>query len=136
MCDDLATTPALLVDEVWWVADATREALSRFDFGQFRTLHGFVDPKSKKFETGGAARGRRMIAEEGMFAVPHDEADFDMASTFLITMSGTICPRKRQGWVVNATAQLLRDDPKAQIAVIVVGGLKWTKEYDDGMTEA
>ena len=88
-------SPLMLVDRVWWVAEATRAALSAYDFGNFRVVRG-LRIRSLIFLQ--ARRNRRLVTSE--LGVPVSRA------AFVVSVVGTVCERKRQEWIVSAAAQL------------------------------
>ena len=117
-------SPLMLVDRVWWVAEATRAALSAYDFGNFRVVRGFADTVAH-LPTSATQQARQLVTSE--LGVPVSRA------AFVVSVVGTVCERKRQEWIVSAAAQLVTDRPSANITVLIFGlsKFRYGKKHSD-----
>lgn len=105
-------------DRVLFVSNATREQYRDLDRGHFRTIYNGIDIAKIDHE---AARHDRNILRQELGIEPTD---------CVITIVGTICPRKGQKEFVSAAISLLKSTPYHLQFFLVGGGTQSTYEEE------
>eukprot|EP00981_Chlorochromonas_danica_P014896 scaffold9386_cov154-Ochromonas_danica.AAC.3 len=113
-------------NRILFVSDSGREFASRFDFGQFVTIRGFISPDScpwlpsetKSFGADEMVKLRQEKQEQArkMLKIPSD--------AYVVTNIGTICRRKQQHWLIDFYLKLAernKRDKDGKLSVSIRG---------------
>lgn len=101
-----------LADIVIFVSHATRAIVSRHDYGNFKTIHGFANVDTS------LAKSRHLVRRK---------LGFDSETT-IITTVGTVCPRKRQDWTIRAFVSFMsKIKPVPDAKLLIIG---WPNNTD------